>query len=52
MRMFPDRSTGLVVPELTSSEMDKFGLGRYQICIWFLCGVSAALCLLRIKADV
>ena len=25
---------------LISSEMDKFGMGRYQICIWFLTGVS------------
>lgn len=25
---------------LMSSEMDKFGMGRYQICIWFLTGVS------------
>lgn len=23
---------------LINAEMDKFGLGRYQICIWFLCG--------------
>lgn len=20
------------------SELDKMGMGRYQICIWFLCG--------------
>jgi hypothetical protein len=20
------------------SEIDKFGFGKYQICIWFLCG--------------
>ncbi|KAF2681226.1 MFS general substrate transporter [Lentithecium fluviatile CBS 122367] len=23
---------------LINVELDKFGLGRYQICIWFLCG--------------
>lgn len=23
---------------LINAELDKFGLGRYQICIWFLCG--------------
>jgi hypothetical protein len=23
---------------LINGELDKFGLGRYQICIWFLCG--------------
>tara|TARA_R110002003_G_scaffold722_2_gene21321 strand:+ start:3988 stop:5553 length:1566 start_codon:yes stop_codon:yes gene_type:complete len=23
---------------LINAEIDKFGLGRYQICIWFLCG--------------
>ena len=23
---------------LINIELDKFGLGRYQICIWFLCG--------------
>jgi len=23
---------------LINAEMDKFGFGRYQICIWFLCG--------------
>lgn len=23
---------------LINAEMDKFGLGRYQWCIWFLCG--------------
>jgi hypothetical protein len=23
---------------LINVEIDKFGLGRYQICIWFLCG--------------
>lgn len=23
---------------LVNAEMDKFGLGKYQICIWFLCG--------------
>lgn len=23
---------------LINVEMDKFGLGKYQICIWFLCG--------------
>lgn len=23
---------------LVNVELDKFGLGRYQICIWFLCG--------------
>lgn len=23
---------------LINLELDKFGLGRYQICIWFLCG--------------
>ncbi|KIV87936.1 hypothetical protein PV10_09215 [Exophiala mesophila] len=23
---------------LINAEFDKFGLGRYQICIWFLCG--------------
>lgn len=23
---------------LINAEMDKFGMGRYQICIWFLCG--------------
>ncbi|KAB5559627.1 sugar transporter-like protein [Coniochaeta sp. 2T2.1] len=23
---------------LVNLELDKFGLGRYQICIWFLCG--------------
>jgi hypothetical protein len=23
---------------LINAEMDKFGLGRYQLCIWFLCG--------------
>ena len=23
---------------LINLEIDKFGLGRYQICIWFLCG--------------
>ncbi|KAL8243716.1 hypothetical protein R6Q59_009974 [Mikania micrantha] len=23
---------------LINDELDKFGLGRYQLCIWFLCG--------------
>lgn len=23
---------------LINVEIDKFGMGRYQICIWFLCG--------------
>jgi hypothetical protein len=23
---------------LINAEIDKFGMGRYQICIWFLCG--------------
>lgn len=23
---------------LINAELDKFGLGKYQICIWFLCG--------------
>ena len=23
---------------LINVELDKFGLGKYQICIWFLCG--------------
>lgn len=23
---------------LVNVELDKFGLGRYQLCIWFLCG--------------
>ncbi len=23
---------------MINAELDKFGLGRYQICIWFLCG--------------
>jgi hypothetical protein len=23
---------------LINAELDKFGMGRYQICIWFLCG--------------
>ncbi|EME50060.1 hypothetical protein DOTSEDRAFT_68793 [Dothistroma septosporum NZE10] len=23
---------------LINTELDKFGLGKYQICIWFLCG--------------
>ena len=23
---------------LINAEIDKFGIGRYQICIWFLCG--------------
>ena len=23
---------------LINAEIDKFGLGKYQICIWFLCG--------------
>jgi hypothetical protein len=23
---------------LINAEFDKFGLGKYQICIWFLCG--------------
>jgi hypothetical protein len=23
---------------LINAELDNFGLGRYQICIWFLCG--------------
>lgn len=23
---------------LINAEMDKFGMGKYQICIWFLCG--------------
>lgn len=23
---------------LINVEIDKFGLGKYQICIWFLCG--------------
>ena len=23
---------------LINAEMDKFGFGKYQICIWFLCG--------------
>lgn len=23
---------------LINLELDKFGLGRYQLCIWFLCG--------------
>ena len=23
---------------LINAELDKFGLGRYQMCIWFLCG--------------
>lgn len=23
---------------LVNAELDKFGFGRYQICIWFLCG--------------
>ena len=23
---------------LINAELDKFGLGRYQVCIWFLCG--------------
>lgn len=23
---------------LINAEFDKFGMGRYQICIWFLCG--------------
>lgn len=23
---------------LVNAELDKFGLGKYQICIWFLCG--------------
>jgi hypothetical protein len=23
---------------LINAEIDKFGLGRYQLCIWFLCG--------------
>ena len=24
--------------ELTLSEIDKMGMGRYQWCIWLLCG--------------
>lgn len=24
--------------EVLHSEIDQFGFGRYQICIWFLCG--------------
>jgi hypothetical protein len=23
---------------LINAEIDKFGMGRYQLCIWFLCG--------------
>ena len=23
---------------LINAELDKFGMGRYQLCIWFLCG--------------
>jgi hypothetical protein len=23
---------------LVNAELDRFGMGRYQICIWFLCG--------------
>jgi hypothetical protein len=29
---------GMIGVKLIYSELDKFGLGRYQICIWFLCG--------------
>ena len=25
---------------LINAELDKFGMGKYQICIWFLCGMG------------
>ena len=34
------RGRVIIIDELIVglSELDKFGMGKYQICIWFLCG--------------
>ncbi|RSH95498.1 hypothetical protein EHS25_000590 [Saitozyma podzolica] len=35
--VYPDH-THLSKAALINDEIDKFGFGKYQICIWFLCG--------------
>ena len=36
--MVPESDAASVGVRLISREIDKFGTGRYQICIWLLCG--------------